>query len=195
MPLNAYFVRHGQTAWNVEQRLQGQADTGLNALGEQQAAANGRRLAGLLPDPAAFDFVASPLLRTRRTMEVMRAAIGLDPFAYRTDPRLMELHFGDWQGLTLAEVEARAPGSIAARTADKWNFCPPGEKAESYAMLTERVRSWLEDLARPTVCVTHGGVIRALFVLSGVLSPAEAAERDISQDSLFRLDEGGLAEI
>src|SRR5690606_32233692 len=74
-----YLVRHGQTDWNAEYRLQGQADTDLNETGRAQAGRNGRRLAGLVADPAGFDFVSSPMRRTRETMERLRAAMGLDP--------------------------------------------------------------------------------------------------------------------
>ena len=103
LPL-VYFVRHGQTDWNAEHRLQGQADIALNALGRAQATRNGRKLAELIADPADFDFVASPLGRTRETMELVRAAMGLEPHGYRTDPRLIEVHFGDWQGHTLGRA-------------------------------------------------------------------------------------------
>ena len=108
-----YFVRHGETSWNADSRLQGQADTDINAKGRAQATRNGEALARLIPDPAGFDFVASPLRRTRETMERVRAAMGLDPQSYRTDARLKEVHFGDWQGYTYAEMDVREPGSIA----------------------------------------------------------------------------------
>ena len=100
LPL-VYFVRHGQTDWNAEHRLQGQADIDTQCARPRQAERNGRKLAELIADPAGFDFVASPLGRTRETMELVRAAMGLPPQAYRTDPRLIEVHFGDWQGIRL----------------------------------------------------------------------------------------------
>lgn len=187
-----YFVRHGETDWNAEARLQGQADTDLNEKGRAQASANGRALARLIADPAAFDFVASPMLRTRDTMERLRAAMGLDPSAYRTDSRLVEVNFGDWQGHTFPELEAVDPGCFARRHADKWAFVPPGEGAESYAGLAARVRPWLEGVARDTVCVTHGGVLRAAFRLTGSLPPAECAALVIPQDRLLRLRNGRL---
>jgi len=187
-----YIVRHGQTAWNVEYRLQGQADIPLNEEGRRQASANGRHLAELIPDPAAFDFVASPLQRTRATMELARAAMRLDPKAYRTDARLMEVNFGDWQGFTIAELERREPGSTKDRGPDKWDFVPPGEHAESYEMLLERVRPFFEGIARPTVCVTHGGVIRSLFRMVEKLPKAEAARVDTPQDRILRLKDGRL---
>lgn len=182
-----YFVRHGQTQWNAESRLQGQADTDLNALGREQASHNGQRLAGLVHNPEEFDFVASPMRRTRETMERLRAAMKLDPLAYRTEPLLVELSFGDWQGFTFAELEARDPGSTRQRSLDKWNFQPPGEGAESYQMLLERVKPWFDALDRDTVCVTHGGVVRALFRVVLGMPMREAVRMDVPQDRLLRL--------
>ncbi len=192
MPPLAYFLRHGQTDWNAEERLQGQADTALNALGRSQARRNGERLAELIAAPQDFDFVASPLLRTRQTMELARAAMGLDAGAYRTDARLMELNFGDWQGFTFPELERRVPGAERLRDLDKWDFRPPGEGAESYEMLMQRVRPFVEALAMPTVCVTHGGVIRALFRLVGGMPKVVAASLDVPQDKVLRLTDGRL---
>ena len=182
-----YIVRHGQTAWNAEYRLQGQADTDLNALGREQATRNGERLRGLISNPAAFDFVASPMRRTRETMERVRAAMVLEPGAYRTDPRLVEVNFGDWQGFTFAELETRFPGAAAVRERDKWNFLPPGAGAESYQMLLERIRPWFEALRQPTVCVTHGGVVRTIFRLAEGMSAQQASALEIPQDRILRL--------
>ncbi|MEP6567495.1 MAG: histidine phosphatase family protein [Mesorhizobium sp.] len=187
-----YIVRHGQTQWNAEFRLQGQADTDINARGREQATQNGHRLAELVDNPEDFDFVASPMRRTRETMERIRAAMKLDPHAYRTDPRLVEVHFGDWQGFTFAELEAGDPGSTKARGLDKWNFQPPGEGAESYQMLLERIAPWLNALDRRTVCVTHGGVIRTLFRLVEGVSEQEAASLEVPQDRVLRLEGGRL---
>ena len=182
-----YLLRHGQTDWNGQARLQGQADTRINACGRVQARRNGRALAALLQQPSRFDFVASPLQRTRETMELARGAMGLDPAAYRTDDRLMEIHFGDWQGFTYDELEACWPGCTAARSRDKWHFLPPGPLAESYAMLAERVRSWLAELTRPTVGVTHGGVIRVLHRLVLQLPHEEVVVMDVPQDRVLAM--------
>ncbi|MGO8656202.1 histidine phosphatase family protein, partial [Rhizobium ruizarguesonis] len=108
-------------------------------------------------------FVASPLQRTRATMEIMRTAMGLPPLAYRTDPRLVEISFGDWEGSTLKELKATQRERVAERNTSKWDFIPPGDDAESYEILSWRTGSWLNSVDRPTVCVTHGGVIRTLF--------------------------------
>lgn len=187
-----YLVRHGQTAWNAEARLQGQADTDLNDTGRAQARRNGLLLGGLIADPAAVDFVASPLRRTRETMEIARAAMGLPAQGYRVDPRLMEVHFGDWQGHTFGELEAADPGCFMRREEDKWRFVPPGDAAESYEVLMERVRPCFEGFARDTVCVTHGGVLRAVFRLAGALEAADCAALTIPQDRVLRLAAGRL---
>lgn len=192
MPPLCYFVRHGQTGWNAELRLQGQADTDMTELGRSQAGRNGWRLAELVPNPQDFDFVASPLKRTRETMELVRAGMGLPPRGYRVDARLMEVHFGDWQGFTHAELEERQPGSTAARFADKWGFVAPGPSGESYQMLLDRVRPWYEALEKPTICVTHGGVLRILFRLVEDMPVADVAMLEIVQDKVLRLKDSRL---
>lgn len=145
-------------------------------------------LGGILgADARHFDFVASPLGRTRETMERVRRAMGLDPDAYRTDERLKEVSFGDWEGHTLPELKRSAPQRIAERRAVKWDFIPPGEDAESYEILSWRIAAWLRDVTKPTVCVSHGGVIRVLFKLFGEMEAEEAATAAIPQDRLLRI--------
>ena len=192
LPL-VYITRHGQTDWNAEARLQGQRDIPLNDTGRAQARGNGRSLAGIVGTGAGawagFDFVASPLIRARETMEIVRGELGLDPTAYRTDDRLREMSFGDWEGFTFEEMEAASGRSIEAfRERDKWNFCPPGERAESYAMLADRVRPWLDELSGPTVAIIHGGVVRTLFRLVGGLGEDEAAHAPDPQDRVLRIE-------
>ena len=182
-------IRHGQTDWNAEARLQGQKDIPLNALGREQARGNGRALAALLGDTAgAYDFVSSPLSRARETMELARAAMGLPPQDYRIEERLREVSFGDWEGSTLKELKRVTPERVAARRAAKWDFIPPGDDAESYEILCWRIGSWLASVDRPTVCVCHGGVIRAVFRLIGEMPKDEAAEIGIPQDRVLHID-------
>ena len=190
MPPLVYFVRHGQTAWNKEGRLQGQAETDITENGRAQADRNGRELRELIANPQDFDFVASPMRRTRDTMERVRTAMGLDPKAYRTDARLVEVSFGDWQGQTFEELEAVLPGVTAERSRDKWNFVPPG--GESYQMLLERAKPAIDGFSQPTVCVAHGGILRVVFRLFGGLSEREAARVEILQDRILKLEGGAL---
>jgi broad specificity phosphatase PhoE len=184
-----YVVRHGQTDWNAERRLQGQKDIPLNAIGREQARLNGIDLAEILKvEGIAFDFVASPLTRTRQTMEIMRTAMGIDPRGYRTDERLVEVSFGDWEGFTLKELKATQRDRVSERNLNKWDFIPPGDDAESYEIMSWRSASWLNSVDKPTVCVTHGGVIRSLFKMIGNVPKHEAAEGEIWQDRILKID-------
>jgi probable phosphoglycerate mutase len=190
-----YFVRHGETDWNRERRLQGQHDIPLNALGRVQASRCGELLRELLERdgrPAAqYDYVSSPLGRARETMELMRAAMTLDPEAYRTDARLMEMSFGRWEGFTFAELQAREAEALAAREHDKWGFVLPG--GESYAQLELRVGAWYESLERDSVVTAHGGVCRALIAHLDLAQPAAASTGDIGQGCVYVFDGNSMA--
>lgn len=195
MPLpHLFIVRHGQTDWNAEARLQGQEEIPLNALGRRQAARNGRHLAGLLGSTAVdYRFLASPMLRTRETMRIIRTELGLDPDGYETDERLIELHFGDWQGSTLAEVGKRDPAAVEAREAAKWAYVPPGDDAESYELLAQRAAPVFESLTTPTIVVAHGGILRSFLKIYGAMPPADAAHMIIPQDRILEVRDGILA--
>jgi probable phosphoglycerate mutase len=182
------FIRHGQTDWNVQWRLQGQRDIPLNALGREQARQNGVKVIETVPGVAAYDFVSSPLGRARETMEIARAAMGLDPQAYRVDDDLRELTFGEWEGFTLAELRKTQAELVAARAADKWKFLPPG--GESYFQLSERIATWVKKVDRDTVAVSHGGVGRVLVGLWTNMEPADIVAMDFPQDQ-FLLWKGG----
>ncbi|AWM89035.1 histidine phosphatase family protein [Microvirga sp. 17 mud 1-3] len=182
-----YFIRHGETDWNLEGRLQGQKDIPLNDLGRVQAEEAGRRLQALVPQVEDLDYVASPMLRTRETMERLRASLGLYPDYYRLDERLVELTFGAWEGMTWKEVRKQEPALAALRERDKWNYVPPGG-GESYAMLADRVRPILDDLTRDTVLVAHGGVARAFLAVACGVSTRHAASIDIWQGKVLVIE-------
>jgi probable phosphoglycerate mutase len=187
-----YFVRHGETDWNRERRLQGQHDIPLNTLGRSQAQRCGVILGKLLArrgrDASEFDFLSSPLGRTRETMELMRAELGLDPQRYRTDARLMEMSFGRWEGFTYPELQTREAEGLAARDRDKWGFVLPG--GESYAQLELRVGAWYEGVERESIVAAHGGVCRALLAHIGVARTEVASMRDIQQGIVYVFDGG-----
>jgi probable phosphoglycerate mutase len=185
-----YFVRHGETDWNREKRLQGQHDIPLNALGRTQAAHCGGLMRDLLTrngrSIADYDYVSSPLGRARETMELMRGVMELEPSLYRTDARLMEMSFGRWEGFTYAELQSREAAALAERERDKWGFVLPG--GESYAQLEKRVQVWFEGIERETVASAHGGVCRALMAHIGVAQPAEASMGNIGQGVVYVFD-------
>lgn len=187
-----YFIRHGQTGWNAEGRLQGSHDVALNAVGEGQAATVAPRLAKVAgPALAEAAFIASPLMRTRRTMEIMRGALGLPPAEYTIDPRLREIGFGAWEGSTWAEIRRRDPAGASQRDRNRWHYRPPGLGAESYAMLTERVAPFFAELGPVSVVVAHGGVARAMLVALGLLDSYAAPRLGIRQGEVLVVEPEG----
>jgi len=189
MPL-IYFVRHGQTDYNAARRVQGWLDIPINATGRKQARRNGGVLNELISDKTRLDFVASPLLRTRETMEIIRAGMGLPAKGYRTDDRLKEIGFGEWEGMTSEEIDAIAKDLHTSVQADRWNNAPPG--GQTFRAFTAQVLSWLAEVERDTVVVSHGGtsrVVRAHFLK---LSPTEMQQLDVPQDKVLLIEKGTL---
>jgi probable phosphoglycerate mutase len=182
-----YYIRHGETSWNVEGRLQGTRDIPLNALGRRQAAQAGGILAGLLArdghDKTDIPFVASPLGRARVTMELVRETLHLPPGDYAVDDRLREIGYGEWEGATLAEMQAADPAFYAKRLTDKWALAPVG--GETYASVQLRMRDWYDSLLVDTVAVAHGGTARALMVALGFETPQSAADLPIQQGAVY----------
>jgi len=182
-----YYMRHGETDWNVEGRLQGQHDIPLNARGRAQAVHCGGILRDLFArdgrDPAQLDYVSSPLGRARQTMELARPAFGLPADGYAVEPRLTEISFGQWEGFTIAQLRNRDPQRIAQREHDKWHFVAPG--GESYKTVSERMRAWYDGLSRDTVVTAHGGTARGLMASLGIAKPAAAPLIDIAQGVVY----------
>jgi broad specificity phosphatase PhoE len=182
-----YYIRHGETDWNVGGRLQGRRDVLLNARGREQAAHCGEILRDLFKrdnrDPATLDYVSSPLGRASATMELARAALSLPSQGYRTEPRLSEISFGDWEGFTIAQLHTHDPVGIAQREHDKWHFLPPC--GESYQQMSGRIREWYESLERDTVAAAHGGTARGLIAILGIAKPAAAPLVDIAQGVVY----------
>jgi probable phosphoglycerate mutase len=182
-----YYVRHGLTDWNLEGRLQGRLDVPLNDRGRVQAARCGELLRALLSasgrKPQDCHYVSSPLVRASETMEIMRANLGLGRSGYETEPRLVEIAFGEWEGLTYREVLAREPQVIERRERDKWRFRPPG--GETYEEVAERIAPWHAALANDTIVAAHGGTGRALIAVLGLAAPDQAVHRSVDQGLVY----------
>jgi broad specificity phosphatase PhoE len=189
MPL-IYFLRHGQTDYNAAGRIQGSIDIPLNAHGRAQAKRNGSVLNELIGDKSKFGFVASPLLRARQTMELVRAGMGLEPEAYSTEERLQEVRFGDWGGMTMAEIAAQDPENYRLREADPWNVAPPA--GECFRELYARVMDWFAGVTEDTVAVAHGGTNRCIRGHFLKLPPQEIVHLDVPQDKVLMIEDGKL---
>src|SRR5207248_2355985 len=189
-----YYVRHGLTDWNVEQRLQGRHDVPLNKQGRGQALECGEILSALFATrslgASEFAYVSSPLVRARETMELMRMALGLDPQEYEIDERLVEIAFGEWEGLTFADVFERDSDVVAHRETDKWRFRPPA--GESYAQVAIRIGEWAGSLKKDTVVAAHGGTARALLAHFAIAAVQDAVQYSIDQGVVYVFADGKL---
>jgi probable phosphoglycerate mutase len=186
-----YLIRHGQTEFNREDRVQGRIDSPLTDLGVAQAKAMGERLRALkAADGREWRVATSPLGRAMRTARIVAEAAGLpDP---EVDARLIEVDYGQLEGLTRAEVDVCWPRFIGVEGI--FGQAPGGETIEA---LTTRIGGWLDEArgtcrARPVVAVSHVGVIRILRGLYlGLGAPAMRA-MDKPQDVIFQLHGGAI---
>ena len=157
--LRLLLVRHGETDWNASGRYQGQMDIPLNTAGLEQAAILAERLRGY-PIDAIY---ASDLARAWQTAQALSLAQGLEP---RLEPRLRELSFGDWQGLTYQQIGELDPEALAAWNRDRVTYRPPG--GESLGAMAARVEDLLDEIRQTyqhgtVALVSHGGTIRTIL--------------------------------
>lgn len=161
--LKLYLIRHGETDWNAEGRIQGHSDTELNLRGLEQA----RRLAARMPDEGEFTAIyTSPLKRARLTAEMIGNALNL---LVTLDPRLLERSLGQLEGLTMSDIRERYPDVHHAWTAGGARPHIPGE--ESRDDFLHRTTGFLDDLrARHhdgrVLAITHGGTINMLLMVA-----------------------------
>ena len=178
--MNLLLIRHGQTNWNLEQRFQGQSDIPLNETGRRQAQALAERLAA-----ETFDAVySSDLQRATETAKIICAS------QIHSDPRLREVNFGDWEGLTYDEIKVKYPETLAAWESDIFKNAPPsGETLEQLAI---RVQSMLDELREKhedqnILIVAHGGVLQTLICLALKLPSTMYWQFHLSTASLSEL--------
>jgi probable phosphoglycerate mutase len=161
-PASVYLARHGQTAYNLERRFQGQMAVPLDDTGREQA----RDLAERASAHPFTTLWCSPLLRARETADIVAERIGLSP---REDARLMETDAGDWTDRLFTDVHAEDPDGFAGFIEGRPDFAFPG--GESFAHQGERVAAALADVELgqlPALVVCHGVVIRiALYQRAG----------------------------
>jgi broad specificity phosphatase PhoE len=186
-----YVVRHGQTDYNAHDLLLGHRDIPLNSLGREQAAAHAITLKWLDAALPELDFVCGPLARTRETMTLLRTAAGLPPANFRVSDDLIELNYGQWEGLTWEQVRETDPDGYLAWHDDPINYTLPS--GENYAQLSARLERFLATIERDTVIVSHGGISRVLVGLLGGVDKTIAPKLAIPQDRLLALHEGDYA--
>lgn len=175
-------LRHAPTEWNKARRLQGRADMPIAAASREEL--QRRRLPSFL---AGFHALSSPLRRCRETATLL----GLEP---TVDPRLIEMDWGAYEGHTLADLHRRFGFDLTANEARGLDFRPP--QGESPRDVQNRMAPLLAETAaarRPTVAVTHRGVIRAVYAraVGWDMKTTPAHELDLYALHVFQLAADG----
>lgn len=176
-------IRHGETAWNRERRLQGQLDIPLNDTGRAQARALAEVLAGE-PIDAVY---TSDLSRAAQTAAPLAQALGLSA---RAEPRLRERCYGDLEGMTYAEVAQHRPEDFARWQARIPDYAPPG--GESLREFHERAVDVALSLSRRhpgerIALVAHGGVLDCLYREATGMTLEAPREHELLNASINRL--------
>ena len=174
-------VRHGETDWNAEGRIQGMLDIPLNALGMQQAGLAAVELARTI-DVARL--VSSDLVRTRETTTPINAATGFEP---RFDARIRERHFGVWQGKTYEEWRVQDAVGMARYSAGDPDYGPEG--GETASQFLKRCVDAVTDLVlssdeKTLILVTHGGVVSSMVRHAEGLNPQSARTWSVPNASI-----------
>ncbi|MBS1252235.1 MAG: Phosphoserine phosphatase 1 [Anaerolineales bacterium] len=176
-------VRHGETAWNTEHRFQGQTDVPLNEIGRRQAS----RLASRLADEEIHVIYSSDL---RRAWETATAINARHDVTLRSEPRLREIDFGAWEGLTYDEIQEGHAGVWDAWLDDPMNVAVPD--GELLAEVVTRIQLLLDGITsehaeQNVLLVGHGGSLQTLLGLLLGLNPQARWQ--------FRLDTTSLSEL
>jgi alpha-ribazole phosphatase len=187
-------ARHGQTIWNTQRRYQGQANSPLDETGQRQAAALGERLSKV----KLSAIYASDLGRAWNTAA---AAAAHQDCPLIAEPRLRELHYGEWQGLTYDEIRRVNPQRLAAWEADRMKASPPG--GESLGQLSDRVWATVESIQKAypegtVLVVSHAGPLKVLLSQALGLPPTAFWQFSLEHAALSALSlypQGGILEL
>ena len=178
-----YILRHGETLWNAENRMQGALNSPLTDKGKAQAARQGELLKGLNTD--GFAAICSPQGRAFQTAGI---AVASTIASIRTDERLREIGVGDWSGVVRSELQINVPiadgpdGPIAL-----YEHAPGGE---GFDALEARCRDFLQSLTGPAVLITHGITSRMLRMILLDLDRDALGKLPGGQGNIFHLKNG-----
>ncbi|MGA0603956.1 histidine phosphatase family protein [Caulobacter sp. KR2-114] len=183
-----YLIRHGQTEFNRDHKLQGRIDSPLTALGVDQARQVGAWFAPRIAAGGAWRIVASPLGRTQATARLIAEAAGLGG-GFDTDERLIELSIGSWEGLARPQIEALRP-DLAGQPF--FMHSPDGEPWQAAAARLGDFPA--EHAAGPDniLAVTHAGAGKVMRGVHLGLTLEEVRHLDVPQDAVFALTPGAI---
>jgi broad specificity phosphatase PhoE len=196
-PVLIYLIRHGETDFNREGRLQGRLDSRLTEKGQEEARRMAEHLRPHIEAHPQWAMIVSPAGRTRATAGIVHEALGL-ACEMQIEPRLAEVDVGSWEGWTREDLEREAPGVFGQ---PGWLCRSPD--GEAYEVLAGRLAHWLEEIDEDDgvrrIVVSHGiagRVLRHLYAkehpdkLWSLPAPPQDAVFRLHGGVVHRLDEG-----
>ncbi|MGR3044374.1 histidine phosphatase family protein [Vibrio vulnificus] len=186
-----FILRHGQTLFNAEQKLQGHCNSPLTEKGQRQALSVGRVLQAHL-ESGSYHVYSSSLGRALQTAEIVCQQLGYAAEEIIADDRLKEFSLGDWEQKTLPELQATLPDLLDE--ADWYLQAPNGER---YEQVQQRLSQWLKTLPETGrfVVVSHGltGIVLRGMLLD--LDYEQVWQQDLPQDAFFKIVNGQVERV
>ncbi|WP_305418934.1 histidine phosphatase family protein [Photobacterium leiognathi] len=192
MSKSIFLLRHGQTTFNAQQRLQGHCNSELTALGQNQASTIGASLSKKIGNINQWAVYSSPLGRALETAQIVCEQLGIDSDNIVTDERLKEFNLGDWETCFIPDLVKQNPKLLNHRD---WYLSAP--HCESYESVVNRVKDFLVDNAVPdhVIVISHGltgAVFRGVYA---AMSYSETFEQDLPQNAYFLLADDKISRI
>lgn len=194
MPPSILLMRHGETVWNLERRMQGRLDSPLTWRGIQQARACAITLSNLTKARSVDYIYTSPLGRCWQTAVIVADQLNKNPSEIVQDTNLKEISWGDWDGLTAAEIEDRDPIKWQATIDSQFTIAPPN--GDTINQVFQRAKNWLAnaDQLGCLIIVSHGMFGRALRCAYQNLPSDSMLGLADPHDSIFELTDGRVSE-
>ncbi len=185
-----YFIRHGETDWNKQGRYQGQSDIALNQTGIEQGKTNGVILQEIFRQknlqPSDFNWFSSPLSRTKETAKIIRAQLAQPLPQVNIDERLIELSFGVCEGFRHDELDDELAAVLpkrGERGSEFWSLKVSG--SETYVEASKRINSFLSEINKPTIIISHGGIARVFRHIIANTPQIEVVNWVAPQNAIF----------
>jgi len=187
-----FLLRHGETVWNRECRLQGHKDSNLTQKGKEQAQNSGYHLQQVIGRPPRL--FCSPLGRCRETAAEIAKIVDFDLDRIEYDGRVKERSFGRWEGQKISDVKLFDADAYRLTTDNRWDVAPPD--GESYSMVAKRLECWLTEVqGGSVVLVSHGCAGRILRGIYLGLSAEEIYGLDEPHEAIYKLEKNLVCRI
>ncbi|WP_305463022.1 histidine phosphatase family protein [Photobacterium leiognathi] len=192
MSKSIFLLRHGQTTFNAQQRLQGHCNSELTALGQNQASTIGASLSKKIGNINQWAVYSSPLGRALETAQIVCEQLGIDSDNIVTDERLKEFNLGDWETCLIPDLVKQNPKLL---NHCDWYLSAP--HCESYESVVNRVKDFLSDNAVPdhVIVISHGLTSAVFRGVYAAMSYSETFEQDLPQNAYFLLADDKISRI